>query len=777
MFGISNWVWLEDWSGDDAERPQIVLFRKRLWLSGVPEASPIRISADSRYRFQVNGVQVAFGPCKGDRFTWFEEEVDIAPFCRNGANVLTVEVLRYPLGTRRGNESVWRTDLPGLHVTGCVNQANGARLDLSTDKTWKAKRDTRVHFVPEGGLNFLWILEDAAGDAALKDWMQNEFDDTEWESAVAYPGFNVPGSMSPGALHPRPIPMMIEIPRRFSGLSCVRRSALTEAEWSAWLQGGSSLVIPPHAVERVEIDAGELMTGFLELLVRQGAGAVITLLSSECYGYPPEPSAGRFAMPGKGDRTDWRNGVLTGQTDTYRVGGYGRGKHPETYEPFWFRTFRYIAIEISTGEVPLELLDFKYRETGYPLEVLASVETSDETFRQIWDISLRTLRRCMHETYEDCPFYEQLQYAMDTRAQILFTYSVSGDDRLARKCMDDFHRSLRPDGLINCCAPSYGPNVIPGFSLYYLMMLHDHMMYFGDRSFLLKYLPTMDAILGFFERHRKADGMVGSVGGPLGSAFWSFVDWTPEWNTTFGSPTAAQGGPLVYENLLYAHVLNLSAEVNEYLDRPEQAESYRHRSALVREAVRSSCIGRDGLFQDGPGIEAYSQHVQVMAVLSGTVLGDEARQLIERTLEDKTLVQCSVAMTHYLFRAVEETGLYERTGALWQPWYDMVANHLTTCVEDLVSSRSDCHAWGAIALYEFPAVILGVRPVKPGYAEFIIQPAAGPFTWAKGSVPTPYGLVVVEWEMSNGVMETKIQVPPTAILRQDSGKTRYVREE
>ena len=110
-----------------------------------------------------------------------------------------------------------------------------------------------------------------------------------------------------------------------------------------------------------------------------------------------------------------------------------------------------------------------YEETGYPLQVQTEVTTSDNTLADIWDISERTLRRCMHESYEDCPFYEQLQYIMDARQQILYTYAVSADDRLARKCLDDLKRSQRYDGLLNCCYPNCNPNVIPGFSvlLYY----------------------------------------------------------------------------------------------------------------------------------------------------------------------------------------------------------------------------------------------------------------------------------------------------------------------
>ena len=78
---------------------------------------------------------------------------------------------------------------------------------------------------------------------------------------------------------------------------------------------------------------------------------------------------------------------------------------------------------MKTYEEPLVLRNFTYTETGYPLNVQTKADASDERFKKIWEISERTLRCCMHETYEDCPFYEQLQYAMDTRAQILYTYA------------------------------------------------------------------------------------------------------------------------------------------------------------------------------------------------------------------------------------------------------------------------------------------------------------------------------------------------------------------
>lgn len=755
----SRWIWLQEWDEKDNSHTRIVYFRKGFELKNNATKAIIKVSADSRYRLYVNGVSVSFGPCRGDRYVWYYDEIDIAPYLKLGENVLSAVVLRYPANNTEGNQSVWRTDIPGFYLEGTCKPEGENELILDTDSSWKAKKSTDISILPEGGLNFLWIKEQAAGNMELSGWNDSGYCDDEWQNAEPYKSFRVNKSISLGALTKRPIPELYEIRRKFLETFVLRKSIIKKEDWNNWLEGEKSLTIPAHSHEVVEINAGELTTGFLQLMVALGEESKINILTSECYAYPPKDEGSFFAMPTKGDRLDFENGKLFGITDSYCPGGFGTVEKPEYYEPFWFRTFRFIELEIVTGDEPLTLISFDYRETGYPLEVKTKVESSDPEMQKIWEISLRTLKRCMHETYEDCPFYEQLQYAMDTRSQILYTYAVSGDDRLARKCIDDFHCSLRPDGLTNCCYPAFGPNVIPGFSLYYILMIYDHMMYFGDKSFIKKYIPTIDSILGFFDSHLTVGGLVDKIGGPLGDKYWSFVDWTKEWNETLGSPKATLKGPITVESLLYAHVLKASAEIVDYAGRRELAQEYRLRADKVIKAVNQYCLGDNGLYQDGPDVDEYSQHCQVWAVLADAIEGKAAKDLMERTLEDKTLAQCSVAMAYYLFRAVEKTGLYEYTKKLWQPWRDMLLNNLTTCVEDPVGQRSDCHAWGSLTLFELPAVTLGVRPAKPGFEAVSVKPVPGYFDWAKGDIITPRGVISVDWKKCNGDITVNIKAP------------------
>ena len=769
MFGLPEtpWIWLPEPPAQD--RPRLALFRRALALDAVPASARIRISADTRYKLYVNGSLAALGPAKGDDRVWYADTVDVAPWLRAGENVLAVEVLHYPAAGQT-NQSLFHSATPGLFVEDVTDDAPApvvprfsevprnalaaifaprpsAGLDVRSDGRWRCRACEGFSIVSENPFfGPLQILEDRAGAADLAGWREPGYDDAAWEAAAPYDILRMKAAVSPADLEERPIPAMRLEQRRFAGTYGRLASASPAAAWDALLAGTGAVRVAPHAKESVEISAGEEMCGFLRLSLAGGAGARVRIVTSECY--VEECAGDLMATQKKGDRTDAERGTLAGFTDVYAPAGAGTPARPEVYEPFWFRTFRFVALEIETTGEPLTVLGFDYLETGYPLEVATAVKTSDASLADIWDISLRSLRRCMHETYVDCPFYEQLQYLMDARSQMLFTYAVSADDRLARHAIEMFSHAQRPDGMLNASYPNTEANVIPSFSIYYILMLHDHMRYFGDRAFCRRYLGVVDRILGYFDARLDPRGVVGQTGTVnMGGRYWSFIDWSSAWDATSGMPPAGLVGPLTAESLLYAIGLERAADLASWLDLGDLARAYRERACAVRRAVRGFCRDDEGFFLDGPGFAGYSQQSQVLAVLAGAVSPEEGRTLIERALDDpERFATCSIAFYYYLFRALEMTGLYERTDRLWDLWRGMLDRHLTTCVENDTSERSDCHARGARALYDLPATVLGVRPAAPGFARIEVRPHPGALTSASGTVATPCGPVRLAWE-------------------------------
>lgn len=755
----SNWIWSPSWNEEDGKIPGIMLFRKEVELTEEPESVVIEISADTRYKLYINEKLTEFGPSKGDKSIWYKDQVNLTSLLKKGKNIIAVKVLRYPETPMDGNHGMFRTATPGLYIKGQIKYPNGTRVSLNADETWKCKKEEAVTFVKEEErFAPLIIHENAKGNPETFGWMKAEYDVSGWENARPYINVEIHQAVSPGNLTERTIPYMFRKKRNFKDVMSVVKSIHSKNAWKQFLDGKDKIEIPANTSEIIEIGVGEEMTGYMSTMISGGKNAKIRFIYAESYVMDERVGPNHVAL--KGDRLDQKNGHLEGYEDQYLVGGFGKESCPEIYEPFWFRTFRFIKLCITTEEEPLTLQCMDYEETGYPLEVSTCVETSDKSLEDIWKISERTLRRCMQETYIDCPYYEQLQYIMDSRTQILYTYAVSADDRLARKCIDDLFRSQRYDGLLNCSYPNCNPNIIPGFSIYYILMLYDHMMYFGDKQLVEKYMPAVERILQFFEVHLTPEGYVGKTGGLImEEAFWSFIDWAKEWNPTSGMPPAGLKGPITIESLLYIYGLQHAAKLATYLNRENRAEQLLKRAEKVQKAVRTYCMNADGLIMDGPGIEEYSQHCQVFACLTDTVEEENAKTNLLRTIKEPGFAQCTVAMRFYLFRALEKMGLYEYTDQYWDTWREMLKNHCTTCVESEDYTRSECHAWGSLALYELPQTVLGVRPAAPGYEKIKVHPVPGYLTSAKGKVKTPRGIIEVEWKKNGENLEVDYHIP------------------
>lgn len=278
--------------------------------------------------------------------------------------------------------------------------------------------------------------------------------------------------------------------------------------------------------------------------------------------------------------------------------------------------------------------------------------------------------------------------------------------------------------------PSHVPQIIVGFSLYWVLQVCDHHLFFGDTSYARSFLPRIDGIFEFFDSHVDELGLIGGL--PVD--MWQYVDWVTTWGATDdhpdkGVPTSGRKtNRHTYFSLLYAYVLKQAARLVREVGRPGYASEYESRADHVLEAVRRHSY--DGRFftdstADVADELAYSQHCQVFAVLSGAAPPGEHARLLQESFEQPNFSKCSYVMKFYALRAFALAGdeVYESFWAhVWDPWRQMLANNLSTWEEDDVRQRSDCHAWGSVPIYEYCTELAGVCPTAAGCQKLQFKP-------------------------------------------------------
>ncbi len=695
-FSKSNFLWVKDWKAKNSGGPVIAYFKKEF-----KNAESIRISANSRYKLYINGNFICEGPQKGTVEEAFVDTVNIKDLIKDDGNEILVKVLYYPEEADKRNDSLYYSQFPTLFI----KELSGQGELNGESEGWLARLASEIRIVGESYFPAPIHESEIVDALAISE---------DWEPAVCYDFFDSKKAVAPFNHTERTIPFMAHGQMKYKGVVCVREGQEPDsikADWNEMLRGDGIVTILGNKTINLELDAGEMTCGYPSLRMLGGTGAQVEITYAESYGVPQPkrmtPMGLQDQAPVKGDRTDYVNGVLTGCSDVYTVGGFGTKKSPEEYVPYLYRAFRYIGLQIKTEDEPLTIVGYDYLTTGYPLEVKKHPVCKNEEFNRIWDISIRTLKRCMHETYIDCPFYERLQYVMDTRAEILFTYEVSGDDRLARQAMESFARTARFDGMLQASAPATGVNVIPGFNLFFILMIHDHMRYFRNKELVRKYVKIIDGILEYFSNHLTGRGLVGHVGGKLFEhRYWSFIDWCPQWTESIGT-IPLEGDEkadesVTIESLYFLYGLKKAAELAKFVGLNSLAEEYLAKVPALEESILENCVNEAGLFTDRPGGKNISTHCQVWAVLNNLVDRERGKEIIESTFGKENIPQCSVSMSFYLMEAMDKLGILKEHDEVWNPWRTMLANNMTTCVENFTDQRSDCHAWGAIMLYALP---------------------------------------------------------------------------
>lgn len=711
-------------------------FRKAAELDRVPERYLVHVTADNRYELFVNGERVAWGPARGDLDHWRYETVDITPWLRAGRNVLAAVIWNY-------------ADLAPMaqvtHQTGFLLCGDSpAESAFNTDASWKCWRNEAVTPIPFGssqvrGYFVVGPGERIDGARYPWGWEQPGFDDSGWLPAQAgTPGYPRGARDSPSRwmLVPRDIPPMEEKRERLERTR-IAQGAMVPDQWP--LQKGE-VRVPPHTRADLLLDQNRLTTAFPELVLSGGRGAKVQLAYAE--------SLFEKGKRDKGNRNEVDGKEFIGFWDEFVADGGER----RLYRPLWWRTFRYLRLIVETDAEELRILDLEAVAVAFPFERKALFDAGPR-FEKLLDTGWRTARLCAHETYVDCPYYEQLQYIGDTRIQALVSYYMAGDARLARSAIAQMDDSRRADGLTMSRYPTRLPQYIPGFSLWWIGMVHDYWMFVPDPQFVKERLPGIRAILDAFAAWQRVDGSLGRV------PWWRFFDWTADWKG--GDPPMDEDGGSALFDLSLVLALGWAAELESALGLKSLASEYRTRQERLKQTIyKLYWDAPRRMYADTRARRQFSQHTNALAVLAG--LGK--RELVEMLLEDQGLTQASYYFRYYVHEAMRVTGVGDRYLAQLAPWDQMLAIGLTTWAERPdrpgEPSRSDCHAWSASPNIFLFRTVLGVEPDEPGFASVRLRPALGRLDRVTATVPHPRGLIRLDYIAKGANLTAAVELPP-----------------
>jgi alpha-L-rhamnosidase len=740
-------------------------FRKVLDLPQVPARFPVHVSADQRFVLSVNGQRVGIGPSRGDLYHWRFETFDLAPLLKPGKNLLIALVWNFG------------KDAPSAQITdrtGFIAEADTeAEAAVRTDATWQCATEPGHQPWPEGiaalraaGKYFV-VGPGERLDAARYDWDWSKLPAADaaagrWQPAVTLGGGNprsireAPGwALTPEGrwLVPDELPPMEY--RQVSAGSVARIESAPDM--GALSPDG---LIPAKTKVTILFDRKELVAAYPRLSFSRGRGARVRLSYQEAL------VKDGFA---KGNRNELEGKRMLGLSDLVLPdGGTGR-----VFEPLWWRTWRFLEVEVETAAEPLVINGLEAFATGFPFAEKGRFDAGDPTLARIWETGWRTARLCAHETYMDCPYYEQLQYVGDTRVQALISYAVAGDDRLARQAIEAYDHSRRSDGITSSRYPSSPPQYIPPFSLLWVGMVHDFWRYRDDPSFVKQQLPGTRSVLDFYLAHQREDGLVGYV------PWWSFIDWTGPFAA--GVPPQDENGGSTSITLQMVNALREAADLEAAVGDPARASVYRQAAQKAADAVVRLCwdAGK-GLVADTKAKGEFSQQANILAVLAEAVPAGRRASVLDKILAEPMLssavgspttaaapakalglAKASYYFRFYLARALDATGRGDDYLPQLEPWREMLGLGLSTWAETPeLSSRSDCHAWSAHPNYDLLTIVAGIKPGSPGFKTVRIEPHLGALDRLNAAFPHPRGDITVAYRRYGAEVGASVALPP-----------------
>jgi hypothetical protein len=428
---------------------------------------------------------------------------------------------------------------------------------------------------------------------------------------------------------------------------------------------------------------------------------------------------------------------------------------------------RYIFITLSNFKRPVKIRHFNLIASTYPVNYIGDFRCSDRLLDEIWDISARTLKLCMEDTYTDCPAYEQTFWVGDSRNEALFGFPVFGATDIAKRGVTLAAQGMDISPVAACQGPNNWDVHLPAWSFLWGISVWDYYWYSGDKAFVKQVFPDVIKNIKGAESLLNEDGL---FSGP----FWNMFDWSG----------ADQNHDVVLHNTMFmVGAIDAGLKCAEAIDDNSQTEWLTTLRKQLVDKLNSLWDDKkqsypDAIWEDGSISPSICTHTSFLSILYDIIEEENYAAALENTLSPRNeMVKIGSPFAFlYLYETLEKVGKeQEIINFIYKDYEPMVYDGETTVRERLGagnSHRSRSHAWSSSPNLFLNKIITGIKQTAPASKAFIIIPTImNGIIWADGTVATPYGPLSVHWKIEGNKLNVQIKTPKEVKVTFKKNKT------
>lgn len=710
----------------------------------VREPFRLHVAADEHYAFFVNGQCVGRGAERGDAGHTFFDSYDIAA---TGTLTLVFQVWAMSPFTPGRRISAGH----GLLVAGAGVNTGVAPWQCLVLPGLELRE---VHPFGPGAsatfdaAHFAWGFERGAGAG----WGEVEKTDKGQSYHLDY------ALTKPRRLLPAMIPAMHHAPVPPAKVRLVDASpespvgAGLDGEVAGWqgLLAGQPVTIPARTTRRVILDHENYFCAYTTLTLSRGRGAKVRVTYAESLMKPLPPGKKWGHSPqAEGQRDEIAGKMVYGFSDHYGMDG---SPVPRSFETPWYRAGRYVELVAETGDEPLVVHGFEREESRYPLENESAFASSDSRQAALLALCGRTAQMCAHDTFVDCPFYEQQMYLGDFWVDNRLHYVMTRDTRLIRRSLQLFEWARNYKGFIGEPIPSHTPFALPTDGMSWARIVLDFALWRGTAADLRWLMPSVRAAVESILQHRRADGLIDSPAG------FDFVDWVWHEAWLHGQPPNTEPGPSCIIALIALQGLEMSAELEDLAGEPLLAQRCRQAARGLAAAIWNHFWTGDAL-ADEPARRWFSEHAQVLAANAGSFTPEQTGLVAQALFERPGLERMTYYFATHYFDACRKFHRIDKLLERLEGWHAMQAASLKTIPEIPDPTRSECHNWCSHPAWHFYTTLAGITPTALGFAGVRIEPRLGPLTHLEARLVHPQGFISLELRREGGRLRGRVELP------------------